>query len=53
MISVEWENNGTCDNCGKDKAHCAQLHIEPERPVDTIDVLLCSDCVGELKKKLS
>lgn len=58
MINVEWTNNGTCENCGKENPHCAQItHSDGKPPEEAaaplIDILLCAPCVEDLKKRLS
>jgi len=60
MINVEWEVNKTCENCGKEnQPHCANIdfNFASEDAEPSIDLLfnatLCSDCVEDLKKRLS
>ncbi len=64
MINVQWIQQGTCENCGKDNPHCAQLNLNlrpfsfPETPETVVfervfDALLCAPCVEDLKKRLS
>ncbi len=62
MINVTWHNDseglGKCANCGQVKPHSAEITI----PTEDADVagkfndrrtMLCSDCVEDLKKRLS
>lgn len=58
MISVQWHNDGTCENCGENKPHCAEIAVEKFNDNEYVNppkpsVLLCSDCIHELKTKLS
>lgn len=60
MISVEWFDNGTCNNCGQDKPHCARIEFlfekdgtDDERLTPEFNGMLCSDCTEDLKKRLS
>jgi hypothetical protein len=57
MITIEWENEQMCDNCGETKPHCAKISIPGKTPtakkVNPVESLLCSDCVEDLKKRLS
>jgi len=60
MISIEWHNNGTCDNCSKENVpHCAAVdfNFAPEdaepSPDRLFNTMLCSDCVEDLKRRLS
>lgn len=57
MINVEWYDNQICENCGAMKPHCARIIFDfsveqlPNAPDFT--AVLCSDCVEDLKKRLS
>lgn len=59
MITVEWHNEQKCDNCGQNKPHCAELTLPIEALRSKISgeietgLMLCSDCVEDLKKRLS
>lgn len=59
MITVEWINDETCENCGKHSPHCASIdfNFDPDNPEPSPDILfnaiLCSDCVADLKNRLS
>lgn len=59
MITVEWHDNQTCRNCGKDKPHCAEIDFnfdadsaEPS-PDKLFNAMLCGDCVADLQRRLS
>ena len=59
MINVTWENDGKCENCGENKPHCARVDLPVWGEVDGFPeivqshVMLCSDCIEDLKKRLS
>lgn len=57
-IFVEWFDDQTCENCGKEhQPHCAKISIPGKtvkaKKVNRVVAMLCSDCVEELKKRLS
>lgn len=60
MISVEWFDNETCENCGHQSPHCAELdlqkHLENvggfDHTVIALQMKLCSNCVADLIKRL-
>lgn len=60
MISVEWFDNEKCENCGQSKPHCAHIdlnfdpdNLQPSPNGLWFGAMLCSDCVEDLKKRLS
>lgn len=58
MIQVEWHTDQTCENCGQFAPNCAELtfNILKENPIselDNLQILLCSNCIADLKQKLS
>lgn len=58
MIIVEWHTNEKCENCQQDKPNCAHIEMDGEfkcssRYLESPGFTLCSDCVEDLKKRLS
>lgn len=57
MISVNWLLNQTCENCQQNKPNCAEITIALNEQVsgktDLHNLTFCSDCVEELKRRLS
>lgn len=58
MISVEWENDQTCQSCRTEHVpHCASVTIVLTERIDEDskhlrNFLLCSNCVADLIKRL-
>jgi len=58
MINCEWFDNETCDNCGREhQPHCVEITFdfgdEPAVTAPDFTAMLCSDCIEDLKKRLS